>query len=187
MYYQRLNAVTGQDAYPLPKIDESLDALTGRRFFCSQPYIWLLVGPTQFWSSRKICFCHQRWALKLESAPFWTYLCACGVPASYGENLSWVAPECTAALPGWCYSNQLYIWVTLWLIVLGIWLIEESKPHVKTKQVCIIQDTVKYLGHVVSELCQLILTNLLLYPHGLLPQIWARWNHCWVMWDTSNS
>ena len=31
--YRRLNAVTQQDAYPLPRIDESLDALTGSKYF----------------------------------------------------------------------------------------------------------------------------------------------------------
>ena len=31
--YRRLNAVTQQDTYPLPRIDESLDAVAGSRFF----------------------------------------------------------------------------------------------------------------------------------------------------------
>ena len=31
--YRRLNAVTQQDAYPLPRIDDSLDALSGSRYF----------------------------------------------------------------------------------------------------------------------------------------------------------
>ena len=33
MDYRRLNAVTQQDAYPLPRIDDSLDALSGSKFF----------------------------------------------------------------------------------------------------------------------------------------------------------
>jgi len=31
--YYKLNSVTIQDAYPLPHIDESLDALAGRKYF----------------------------------------------------------------------------------------------------------------------------------------------------------
>ena len=31
--YRKLNAVTLQDAYPLPRIDASLDALAGSRYF----------------------------------------------------------------------------------------------------------------------------------------------------------
>ena len=31
--YRRLNAVTIQDAYPLPRIDESLEALTGSLYY----------------------------------------------------------------------------------------------------------------------------------------------------------
>jgi len=33
MNYHKLNSMTIQDAYPLPRIDESLDALAGNKFF----------------------------------------------------------------------------------------------------------------------------------------------------------
>lgn len=33
--YRKLNHVTVKDAYPLPRIDESVDALSGSKYFCS--------------------------------------------------------------------------------------------------------------------------------------------------------
>ncbi|XP_062588198.1 uncharacterized protein LOC134249845 [Saccostrea cucullata] len=34
--YRKLNSVTKKDAYPLPRIDESLDTLSGAKYFCSK-------------------------------------------------------------------------------------------------------------------------------------------------------
>lgn len=33
--YRRLNSVTVKDAYPLPRVDESLDSLAGAKYFCT--------------------------------------------------------------------------------------------------------------------------------------------------------
>lgn len=33
--YRKLNSVTIKDAYPLPKIDESISSLSGARYFCT--------------------------------------------------------------------------------------------------------------------------------------------------------
>jgi len=41
--YRKLNGVTIQDAYPLPRIDESLDALAGSKFFSSLDF------PSRYW------------------------------------------------------------------------------------------------------------------------------------------
>ena len=35
IYYRKLNDVTRKDAYPLPRIDETLDALEGSAYFCT--------------------------------------------------------------------------------------------------------------------------------------------------------
>ena len=33
--YRKLNAITEKDAYPIPRIDDSLDALSGAKWFCT--------------------------------------------------------------------------------------------------------------------------------------------------------
>ena len=37
--YRKLNVVTQQDAYPLPRIDESLEALSGSKFFTTLDFL----------------------------------------------------------------------------------------------------------------------------------------------------
>ena len=33
--YRKINSITRKDAYPLPRIDESLDSLSGAKYFCT--------------------------------------------------------------------------------------------------------------------------------------------------------
>ena len=42
MDYCKLNNMTRKDTYPLPHIDETVDALAGAKVF-TQPWIWLVV------------------------------------------------------------------------------------------------------------------------------------------------
>lgn len=45
--YQRLNAVIRQDAYPLPRINDSLDALIGTGYFSMKLEKQLLASPLE--------------------------------------------------------------------------------------------------------------------------------------------
>ena len=90
---RHLNVATRQDAYPLPRIDESLDALAGSRFFST------LNLTSGYWQVPLDSEAQDLLLSPEEGTPFWTYLCASDF-LSYGEDLSWFALKDTAALPG---------------------------------------------------------------------------------------
>ena len=58
--YQKLNAITKMDVYPLPRIDDSLDLLSGNSYFST---LDLASGHRQVGMSKesqeKNCFCYQ--------------------------------------------------------------------------------------------------------------------------------
>jgi len=69
--YRRINSVTIQDAYPLPRIDESLDALAGSKYFST----WdLLSGywqvPLSLDAQDKAAFIIRDWLWKWKVLPF---------------------------------------------------------------------------------------------------------------------
>jgi len=78
--YSKLNSVTIQDAYPLPRIYESLDALAGRKFFST---LDLLSG---YWhvplSTRQGSIHHSRQALEMKGSAIQTNM---GSPEAVGQ------------------------------------------------------------------------------------------------------
>lgn len=70
--HRLVNAVTHQDAYPLPRIDKTLDRLEGPQFFSTldlQPGCWQV--PVAEQHREKTAFCHSAWFLPIQKDALW--------------------------------------------------------------------------------------------------------------------
>ena len=96
MDYRRSNAITQQDAYPLPRIDDSLDALSISKFFST---LDLISGYRQAPLHRKISFCYQVRTLEVEGVVFWLDARTSHFSITYEDGLSWTTLEELAIVP----------------------------------------------------------------------------------------
>ena len=89
MDYRKLNAVTLQDAYPLPRINESLDALAGSKYFSTLHLMsgyWkvLLDADTQ----EKSAFTTRSGIWKWKVLPFGLTSAPCHLPKADGSSIA---------------------------------------------------------------------------------------------------
>jgi len=77
--YRKLNSVTIQDAYPLFRIDEFLDALAGSKYFST---LNLLNG---YWQVRLSPDTQGR-IMEVESATLWIDFCPLHLPEAHGTG-----------------------------------------------------------------------------------------------------
>ena len=99
--YQRLNAVTEQDAYPLPQIDESLDALAGSQYFSTLDLVsgyWQV--PLDKDAREKSAFITHSGLSKWRGPSFWTDFRPSHFPAIDGEGVAWAPLANVAIIPG---------------------------------------------------------------------------------------
>ena len=68
-----LNSITKKDVYPLPRIDDTLDSLTGKAevFQYIRPRKWVLAGRHGCNISRENSLHYTQWLVRIQSDAFW--------------------------------------------------------------------------------------------------------------------
>ena len=150
--YRQLNDVTVKDAYPLPRIDECLDSLSGMKWFCC------LDLNSGFWQismdshdKEKTAFSTTMGLYQFKVMPFGLT----NSPSTFQRlmedvlrNLQW--EECLLYLddiivPGSSFEQ------TMGRLEKVLLRLKEANLKLKPSKCVLFQTTVKFLGHIVSE------------------------------------
>ena len=149
--YRKLNAVTVRDVYPLPRIDDALDALAGAKLFTT------LDAWTGYWQipldeadRAKTAFITQNGLYEFKGMPFGLV----NAPASFQRimnltlhSLTW--KTCLVYLNDIIvFSNTFDEHLTRLTEVLD--RLRGANIHLKLPKCTFCVDTVQYLGHIVS-------------------------------------
>ena len=150
--YRKLNAVTKKDSYPLPRIDESLDALGKAKFFSTldlaSGYWQIELSPD---AKEKSAFCTAQGLFQFCVMPFGLT----NAPATFQRLMERVLAGLQWQI---ClvYIDDIIIFSeTLDDHLLQLQEVfsrlKSAKLKLKPKKCCLFRKRVKYLGHVVSE------------------------------------
>ena len=96
MDYRKLNAVTRKDAYALPRIDDTLDALAGSKWFSTldlaSGYWQVGMHPDD---REKTAFCTADGLFEFNVMPFGL----CNAPATFQRDFDWPAVVSMPCIP----------------------------------------------------------------------------------------
>ena len=149
--YRRLNAVTKKDAYPLPRIDDTLEALAGARYFTTldlaSGYWQVTMDPA---AKEKTAFITHSDLYQFNVLPFGL----CNAPATFQRLMETVLAGLT--------RNQCFVYLDDILVISSSWqehlenlsLVLERLQHaglrLKPKKCAFARRKAIYLGHVIS-------------------------------------
>ena len=150
--YRKLNSVTRKDSYPLPRIDDTLEALSGATWFSTldlkSGYWQVEVHPSD---REKTAFSTGRGLWQFKVMPFGL----CNAPATFERLMEKVLAGLPLTvcliylddilIPGRTFEGHIHNLRTVLL------RLREAKLKLSPKKCVLLQRQVKFLGHIVSE------------------------------------
>ena len=149
MDYRRLNAITKKDVYPLPRIDDILDALGKTGYFSSldlaQGY-WQVELDEE--SQQKSAFTTHRGLFEFTCVPFGL----CNAPATFQRLMTQILADLEWGI---CFVYLDDILVTSKTFEEHLRRVfdqlRQAGLHLKPRKCLLLREKVPYLGHVVSK------------------------------------
>ena len=151
--YRQLNAKTRKDAYPLPRIEESLDALTGARWFST---LDLASGYNQVAMAEKdkpkTAFCTPFGLFEFNRMPFGL----CNAPSTFQRLMERIFGD-QSMQTLLLYLDDIIIFSSsfqehLQRLEVVLARLQEQSLKLKLKKCHFFQQEVRYLGHVISAM-----------------------------------
>ena len=150
--YRQLNSKTRRDAFPLPRIDESLDALSGARWFST---LDLASGynqvPVAEKDKQKTAFCTPFGLFEFNRMPFGL----CNAPSTFQRLMERIfgAQHFQTLL---LYLDDVIVFSSsvdehLERLELVLSRLQQEQLKVKLEKCCFFRTEVNYLGHVISN------------------------------------
>ena len=150
--YRELNHVTKKNAYPLPRIDENLDALGGNRWFCTldlQSGYWQIAMAPE--DQEKTAFSTHKGLFEFKVMPFGL----CNAPATFQSTMEIVL---RGLLGNQClvYLDDIIIFGSSFHECLKnleevLKKLENANLKLKPKKCKLFHTEVEYLGRIVSS------------------------------------
>ena len=150
--YRQLNAKTRKDAYPLPRIEESLDALTGAKWFST---LDLASGynqvPMAEKDKEKTAFCTPFGLFEFNRMPFGL----CNAPGTFQRLMERIFGD-QSFQSLLLYLDDIVIFSTsfnqhLQRLEMVLSRLQQHNLKLKMSKCHFFQQEVKYLGHVISS------------------------------------
>lgn len=150
--YRKVNTLTQKDAYPLPRIDETLDALSGSQLFST---LDLASGYWQVEVEKndrpKTAFCTTEGLFEFQVMPFGL----CNAPATFQRLMNLIL----SGLQWNCclvYLDDIIVHGNnfqehLYNLDLVFSRIQKARLKIKPTKCAFFKEKVKYLGHIVSK------------------------------------